>query len=374
MKRIDNVYANICSLENLRAADAIARKGKSGRADIAEFDKDPEVNLLVLHHRLVNKTFRTSAYTTFKVWEPKERLVFWLPYIDQIVHHAVMLQIGGVFTSVFTKDTYSCIKGRGIHKASYALRRALKDKPGTQYCLKIDIKQFYPSVNHDILKQMLMRKIKDQDLLDLLFEIIDSADGLPIGNYLSIAFGNFYLAYFDHMVKEVLGVKYYWRYTDDIVVLAGNKAYLHQLQAQIQVYLWQELRLTLNRKRQVFPVAKSRRDKHGRGIDFVGYVHYQEHTGLRPSIKHNYARMMKRRPNRESIAAYDGWLQHGDCLNLKRKITNGNSKEIQRTGSAIKTVGPQNRDREDIRQGNKGHGFQDYAKQTQHRPVPHSTI
>lgn len=344
MKRIKNKYADICSLENLTMANAIARKGKAGRADIVEFDKDPEGNLLALHHSLVNKTFRTSAYTTFKVWEPKERLVFSLPYIDQIVHHAVMIKIGSMFNSVFTKDTYSCIKGRGIHKASYSLRKALKDTSSTQLCLKIDIQKFYPSVDHSILKVMLMRKIKDLDLLDLLFEVIDSAEGLPIGNYLSIAFGNFYLAYFDHVVKEVFGVKYYWRYTDDMIILGADKPYLHQLQAQIKKYLWDELRLVLNRKRQVFPIAHNRQDKHGRAINFVGYMHYHEHTGLRPEIKHNYARMMKRRPNRESIAAYDGWLKHGDCLNLKRTIINGNSKEIQRARvTTIKVVRRQNR-------------------------------
>ncbi len=339
MKRIKNIYAEICSLENLRAADAIARKGKAGRADILEFDKNAEANLLTLHHRLITKTYRTSAYATFKVWEPKERIVFSLPYIDQVVHHAIMIKLGAMFNSVFTRDTYSCIKGRGIHKLSYSLRSALKDRPGTRYCLKMDIKKFYPSVDNDILKRMLLRKIKDQDLLDLLFEIIDSADGLPIGNYLSIAFGNFYLAWFDHVVKEVFGVKYYWRYTDDMVILGPSKPYLHQLQARIKAYLWDELRLTLNRKRQVSPVAANRYDKHGRGINFVGYAHYREHTGLRPSIKRAYARMMKRRPNRESIAAYDGWLKHGDCLNLKRTIENGNYKEVQRARSAIKVVG-----------------------------------
>ena len=347
MKRIKNIYADICSLQNLRLADKTARKGKAGRETIVEFDKDPEGNLLALHQSLVNKTFRTSAYTTFKVWEPKERIVFSLPYIDQIVHHAVMIKLAPMFNALFTRDTYSCIKGRGVHKFSYSIRKALKDVAGTEFCLKIDIKKFYPSVDHGILKRMLKRKIADQDLLDLLFEIIDSAEGLPIGNYLSIAFGNFYLAYFDHMIKEVLHVRYYWRYTDDIVILAGDKPSLHRLQHQIKAYLWNELRLTLNRKRQVFPVAEKRKDNYGRGIDAGGYVHYRQHVAIRDSIKRNYARMIKRRPNRESIAAYDGWLKHGDCLNLKRKI-NGNSKEIQRARPADKAERRQDRNGENI--------------------------
>lgn len=349
MKRISNLFQNICSIENLYLAERIARRGKSKRDDIIEFDKTKDEQILALHHDLVNKTYRTSAYKTFKVWEPKERRVYWLPYRDQILHHSIMLQLGPMFDAMFTRDTYSCIKGRGIHAASYALRDNLKDIAGTQYCLKIDIKKFYPSVNHDVLKALLRRKIKDQDLLELVDEIIDSADGLPIGNYLSIYFGNFYLAYFDHWVKEQLGVKYYLRYTDDMVFLAGNKQQLHKLLGRIRFYLQTELKLTIKKNYQVFPVARSRWSNHGRPINFVGYLHYQQHTGLRPSIKHACARMMKSRPNRQSIASYMGWLKHCNSLNLQHKLIHGNnSQEIQRARPAVKAVGRENRDRANI--------------------------
>ena len=129
-----------------------------------------------------------------------------------------------IWINIFTKDTYSCIKNRGIHKLVNNLKKVLKSDPeGTKYCLKLDIKKFYPSINHDILKEIIRYKIKDEELLQVLDEIIDSAEGVPIGNYLSQFFANLYLAYFDHWIKEVLKVKYYFRYCDDITILGSNK-------------------------------------------------------------------------------------------------------------------------------------------------------
>jgi retron-type reverse transcriptase len=204
MKRINNLYKQICSIENLMLADSIARKGKLTQPGILRHDQIREKNIRDLHLMLKNKTFTTSAYTTFTIYEPKERLIFRLPYYpDRIVHHAVMNILEPIFVSTFTADTYSCIKKRGIHAAAAAVKNALKDTADTNFCLKLDIKKFYPNVDHEILKQLLRKKIKDQDLLWLLDGIIDSAEGLPIGNYLSQYFANFYLTYFDHWMKEV---------------------------------------------------------------------------------------------------------------------------------------------------------------------------
>ena len=175
-------------------ADDKARKGKGNQYGIKVHDKNREANLQALHKMLRDKTYKTSPYDVFTVFETKEREVYRLPYFpDRIAHHAIMNIMEPVFVSVFTADTYSCIKGKGIHAASYSLRKALKDVQGTQYCLKLDIKKFYPSIDHWTLKTLLIRKIKDKDLLWLLFEIIDSAKGVPIGNYLSQYFANYYL-------------------------------------------------------------------------------------------------------------------------------------------------------------------------------------
>jgi RNA-directed DNA polymerase len=322
MKRLNNIYETIYSKENLILADKRARKGKRNQPGVKLFDQKRDVNIDKLHLMLKNKTYKTSAYTTFPIFEPKEREIFRLPYFpDRIVHHAAMIPLEKIFVSTFTADTYSCIKNKGIHAASFALRKALKDVEGTKYCLKLDIKKFYPSIDHDILKSLLRRKLKDKDLLWLLDGIIDSADGVPIGNYLSQYFANFYLTYFDHWIKEKKGVKYYFRYADDMVFLSGSKDELHQLLADIRIYLHDELRLEIKNNYQIFLVSDHRKSP-GRGIDVVGYVHYRKHTGLRPSIKKNCAKMIKKRKNRASIASYYGWIKHCDGKHLLKKLLN----------------------------------------------------
>jgi RNA-directed DNA polymerase len=313
MKRINNLYEQIYSIDNLYLADQKARKGKNSHG-IRIHDKDSDANIWALHLMLRNKTYKTSAYTTFTIFEPKERIIFRLPYFpDRITHHAVMNIMEPIFVSTFTADTYSCIKGKGIHAAAEAVKVALKDVPGTEYCLKLDIKKFYPSIDHHILKALLRRKIKDQDLLWLLDGIIDSAPGLPIGNYLSQYFANFYLTYFDHWIKENKGVKYYFRYADDLVILSDSKPYLHQLLADIRQHMDRELKLTIKQNYQIFPVQD-------RGIDFVGYRLYHTHTLLRKSIKQNFARMVARRKNPESVASYYGWAKHCNSKNLLKKL------------------------------------------------------
>ena len=158
MKRIGNLYQKICSIENLQLADSIARRGKSRQFGVIEHDKNKEGNILSLHEMLKNKTYKTSKYKIFTIFEPKERLIFKLPYYpDRIVHHAVMNILEPIFVSVFTTNTYSCIKKRGIHAVLNDVKIALKNnEKETQYCLKLDIEKFYPNINHYILKLSLI--------------------------------------------------------------------------------------------------------------------------------------------------------------------------------------------------------------------------
>ena len=314
MKRIGNLYKKIISLENLRLADKNAQKGKSEQYGVKLHNLNKEANIQLLHKTLKDKTYNTSVYDIFKIYEPKEREVYRLPYFpDRIVHHAIMNVLEPIFVSTFTADTYSCIKGKGIHALLRNLKQSLKDVNGTTYCLKLDIKKFYPNIDHGVLKRLLRKKIKDKDLLWLLDEIIDSADGLPIGNYLSQYFANFYLTYFDHWIKEDKAIKYYFRYADDIVILSDNKHDLHVMLSEIRAYLNDNLKLTIKENYQVFPVA-------ARGIDFVGYVFYHTHISLRKRIKQNFARKLKKNPNSVSIASYLGWLMHCDSLHLIKKL------------------------------------------------------
>ena len=312
MKRHGNLYQQICSTENLELADKKARKGKQFQYGIQLFDRNRTANLAELQYRLSTKTYRTSAYRIFNVNDGKERTVYGLPYPDRVAHHAVMNPLEAIFVNTFTADTYSCIKRRGIHAAARALKKALRDE-NTEYCLKLDIRKFYENIDHDILKELLRKKIKDADLLWLLDEIIDSAPGVPIGNYLSQYFANFYLAYFDHWLKEEKKVTYYFRYADDMVFLAKDKKYLHQLLADVREYLETRLKLSIKKNYQVFPVQ-------ARGIDFVGYKFYHTHILLRKSIKQRFARTVALNPNPQSIASYMGWATHCDSGNLVKTL------------------------------------------------------
>lgn len=287
MKRYNNLFDKIVNIDNLYLADKKARKNKSNRKDIKQFDQNKEELLKKLQQDLINGTYKTSEYNTFIIREPKERLIFRLPYYpDRIVHHAVMNIMEPIWVSIFIKNTYSCIKHRGIHEALQDVREALKDADNTTYCLKLDIKKFYPSINHEVLKEIIRKKIKDQKLLQLLDEIIDSTEGVPIGNYLSQFFANVYLTYFDHWIKEDKKVRYYFRYADDIVILHNNKEYLWQLFEEMKQYL-ATLKLVFKDNYQVFKVED-------RGISFVGYVIRHNYTLVRKNIKRSMCRKAAR--------------------------------------------------------------------------------
>jgi RNA-directed DNA polymerase len=314
MKRIGKLYHQIISVENLRYADQKAQKGKLKQYGVQIHNKNKESNILQLHNQLKERTYKTSEYDVFKVYDPKEREIHRLPYFpDRITHHAIMNILEPIFISTFTSDTYSCIKERGIHALLKKVKQSLKDKKGTTYCLKFDIKKFYPNIDHEKLKILLRRKFKDRDLLWLLDEIIDSSNGVPIGNYLSQYFANFYLSYFDHWIKENKRVKYYFRYADDIVILHHDKKYLHFILSEIRNYLTNELKMTIKHNYQIFPIKS-------RGIDFVGYVIYHTHVLLRKRIKKNFARKLSRNPNSVSIPSYLGWMKHCNSINLTKKL------------------------------------------------------
>jgi len=215
-------------------------------------------------------------------------------------------------------DTYSSLKGRGIHKGVKRIKAALTDKENTTYCLKLDVRKFYPSINHDILKTVLQRKIKDPDVMWILNETIDSTDGVPIGNYLSQHFGNLYLSGFDHYMKEQIHCKYYFRYCDDVVILHASKEHLADLRIKASEYLEKNLKLQLKSNWQVFPVGI-------RGIDFLGYRFYYTHIILRKSIatkfKQTIAQIKSSTPKTigmvNSIMSYQGWMKYANCHNLR---------------------------------------------------------
>lgn len=315
MKRRGYLYDRICSIDNLTLADKIARRGKSNQKSIKLFDQNRQDNIINLHHLLLNKEYKTSEYSIFTIFEKKERVIFQLPYRDRVVQWAILNVVEDIFVKSFTVDTYSCIKYRGIHKCLNNITKALKDIKGTKYCLKIDIKKYYPSIKNAILKDLFRKKFKDKDFLDLLDGIVDSnPNGCPIGNLLSQWFGNFYLTYFDHYLKEELKIKHIYRYCDDICILGSDKNELRVILNKITAYLKNNLELELSNY-QIFPVES-------RGIDFLGHVIFHDCIYLRKSIKLAYIRMLKYNNNVESRGAYKGWLDHANCINLKVKYMN----------------------------------------------------
>lgn len=323
MKRIGHLHEKICTLQNVYAADLKARKNKKKHCGIKKHDKNQLQENEQLVRNMKDLTYHTSKYTTFKVYEPKERIIFRLPYYpDRITHHAIMNVLEPIFVDTFIDQTYACIKHRGIRKLSKDIQKALKDHPNeTKYCLKLDIKKFYPSVDHAILYELLKHKIKDKQLLLLLHEIINSADGVPIGNYLSQYFANFYLSYFDHWMKEEVKCKFYFRYADDVTIFSDNKEWLHNVLIAIKFYLKYVLKLTVKNNYQIFPID-------GRGLDFVGYKFFHSHVLLRKSIKRRMWRLIHNYKTHKislahltrSLQSYFGWLKYCNSKHLLQKI------------------------------------------------------
>ena len=340
MKRFGNLYDRIISMDNLVLADKKARRGKKKNYGVKLFDEHREENLNLLRSILLNNAYHTSEYHTFTIYEPKERLIYRLPYFpDRIVHHAIMNVMESIWVKTMTDDTYSCIKKRGIHKCMYKIKRDLYHNRGKRlYCLKLDVRKFYPSIDPDELKKVIRRKIKDYRLLKLLDEIIDSTDGVPIGNYLSQFFANIFLSELDHSIKENFHMKYYYRYADDIVIISENKNMLFLLLDYIKKSL-KLLKLEVKKNWQVFPISSNKYDRHGRGIDFLGYVFYMNCIYLRKRIKYNFMKKALKLHNKQVTcddfiklkAAWYGWCKHANTRHLYNKII-----KISNNGKSIK--------------------------------------
>ena len=318
MKRYGNLYAQICDINNLRLAAQNAASGKRRRSEVTAFFARLEENLEQLHRELTEKRYKTSPYDVFVKFEGKRREIYKLPFRDRVVHWAIMQVLEPIWTPQFTADTHACIKGRGVHSLLRKLREDLRDDPeGTAYCLKLDVRKFYPSIDHDKMKAVVRRKIKDPEVLWLLDGIIDSAPGVPIGNYISQYFANLYLSELDHLLKEVAGVRYYYRYADDMVLLAGDKPTLHGWLVLINDWLNEERCVDLKSNYQVFPVES-------RGIDFVGYVTFHTHCLARKKNKQGLCRELAKLrkagvPEAEIMlltASRAGFMLHCDSKHL----------------------------------------------------------
>lgn len=327
MKKIGNLYEKIYDIENLRLAHKQARRGKSFYTEVKLIDENEDEYLYRLQDMLIHKTYHTSKYEVFEKKEGKKiRKIYKLPYFpDRICQWAIIQVIEPYLMRTLTDDTYSALPGRGVERARRKMVRALKTDPeNTVWCLKIDISKYYPNVNIEKLKLKYRRLFKDNDLLWLLDEILDSNPdtGVPIGNYISQYSGNIYLSDFDHRVKEVYHIKHYFRYMDDMVFLSSSKEELQNLIKEITKYLADEYDLKVKDSWSLFRVED-------RGIDFVGYVFRHDSIRLRKSIAHSIKKTSSKirwRVNNDmelnrhlyfSFNSLKGWLKHSHSGWLK---------------------------------------------------------
>ena len=302
MKRHGNLWESMISFESLLQAAAKAQRGKRFRPPVARFHFNLERELLTLQEELTANTYRPGPYRTFYIYEPKQRLISAAPYRDRVVHHALTGVLEPIFERSFIFDSYACRKGRGTHAA---VARCQHYAQHFRYVLKADIRKFFPSVDHAILKQLIARKIKDPNLLWLVGLILEHSNpqepvlqwfpgddlftpgerrrGIPIGNQTSQFFANVYLDPLDHFVKDTLGVGGYVRYVDDFLLFSDDKRHLAEVRTQL-VGLLSGLRLRLHpTKNVIFPTSQ--------GIPFLGYRVFPTHRLL---AKDNVRRFRRR--------------------------------------------------------------------------------
>lgn len=326
MKRHGNLFGKIIELDNIRLAYKKARKGKGWQNTVMWFDENLENNLKSIQTTLINKTFTTSDYAEKTIYEPKKRIIYKLPFSpDRIIQHAIMNVLEPIWNNLMIYDSYSCRTGKGIHAASRrTMEYTKKVYPG--YCLQMDISKFYPSINHEILFDIIQQKLKCNDTLDLLKNIIDSMPGnknIPIGNYTSQWFGNLYMNELDQFLKQEVGVKYYIRYCDDFIILHKDKNYLHELTGIIKGFVTHKLDMSLSRS-DLFPLSH--------GIDFVGYRHFPEYVLIRKSTAKRIKKRLRNLPGqleigditpeqyRSIIASTLGWLKWSNSHNFRQSI------------------------------------------------------
>lgn len=322
MRREGNLWERFVSEENFALAYRRAVKGKSKQRQVMEFRRNEAENLEKVRRLVMSGRYRTSRYRERRIHEPKERVIYKLPFCpDRIVHHAVMNVLRPILTRKFIHGTYACIEGRGQHRASLKCSEYVRRN---RYCLKCDVRKFYPSIDQRTLSAMLARTVKDRRFLALVDEIVFSFPGgknCPIGNYCSQWFGNLYLSALDNFVKHELKCRCYERFCDDFLLFSDDKRWLAECRERIGAFLRDRLSLEFS-KAEVLSVRQ--------GVDFCGYRHFGKYVLARKST----AKRMKRRiagfrndSGRHteehvagSVASMRGWLKWCCSHNLRRSM------------------------------------------------------
>lgn len=323
MKRHGNLWSKITAWDNILEAYNTAKRGKRNLSGVRRFKLHEEQNLRDIQKMLEQKTFTTSSYSKKFVYDPKFRTIYTLPFNpDRVVQHALMRVLEPIWDNLLIEYAYSCRKNKGVI-AGHA--RTAQIVRRNKYCLKCDISKFYPSINHDIMMQVVERKIKCPDTLWLIRNIIYSFPGdknVPIGNYTSQWLSNLYMDFMDQRAVHKWKVDYA-RYCDDFIFLSNDKELLNQIKAELPNLLWQERKLTLS-KLDLFQTA--------RGIDYLGYRFFHNGNIL---LRKRTAKALKKRMKRillaiengedpvqyrSSVAAALGTLKHCNSYNLRQTL------------------------------------------------------
>lgn len=332
MKTYNNLYETIYQFDTLYKGYLRARRGKRNRPEVLRFERDLEGELIQLQNELIWDQYETGAYHTFHVFEPKVRLVAALPFRDRVIQHALIGTIEDIWERRFIHHSYACRPNRGMHIGANQAQQWLREVQATHgrvYCLKADVAKYFPSIDHEILMELLARRISCKRTLALCHDIMESwYPGLPIGNLTSQLWANIYLHELDTFVKQHIGARRYIRYMDDFLIVHHDKAYLHGLRQVIEQWLWDRLRLKLNNKTQIFPVGI----KHGRALDFLGYRMWTTHRRLRnDSVKRMDKNLKKLQTQfkdglidfsdvKQRVNSWLGHASHADSYRIRKKL------------------------------------------------------
>ena len=345
MKSYKNLYPQIIDFENMMLAWRNARRGKRYTPTAAAFERNLDVELTTLQNELITETYQPGLYRNFSIHEPKRRKISAAPFRDRVVHHALCNILVPIYERKFIDDSYANRVGKGTHRALDRCTQFMRRFP---YVLQCDIQQFFPAIDHDILKGLLARTVACDSTIWLCNSIIDSGvgvlveeydmhyfptddllaklrpRGLPIGNLTSQFWANVYLNELDQFVKHRLRCRGYVRYVDDFLLFADDKATLHHWRDELLRFL-PSLRLTIHENRaQPRPVEQ--------GIPFLGFTVYPTHRRLKRSKGISYQRHLKilyrryrageitREQGFASAMAWIGHIQHGDTYGLRRKL------------------------------------------------------
>lgn len=323
MKKFTKTYGEIIIVSNLLLAWKEFLVGKKKRTDVAIFQGRLIDNILSLCRDLKEKSYQHGDYQAFKISDPKPRNIHKATVCDRLLHHLLYQETYQYFDRQFIHDAYSCRLGKGTHRAVRRLAefrdKVSKNNQKAVWVLKCDIRQFFASIDHQILKNILAKYIDDRDLLWLFGQVIGSFNtpgkisvGLPLGNLTSQLLVNVYMNEFDQFVKRTLKIKYYIRYADDFVFLSDNKEDLITLQPKLEAFLDERLCLTLHPKKTFFKTLAS-------GVDFLGWVQFFGHRTLRTKTKRRMLKRIEQNNKPATLASYSAMLKHGNAYKLSKR-------------------------------------------------------